>query len=443
MPDYTYPTNSGREGNAHSYYQGMPFVSNSTFESQRIYDRRTAIMSYIEQGRAAFSRLLFGYARAKGAVVVKDTEPRWGIEYKRLPRVAHTAASTTTGVTNANDIFKVGLDGARLQEGDILYNVGFWQDIGRTNVATGVTAKTSTYCVPEAVKVLQVTKYDATTYYITVQRNWGGPQITAGTTWATTTSMFLWKGSPSLLEGSDDQLIYSDTNDWDYNYTQYIMRKWGATETENNVDRFFSNGETPYQRNARRKLGEFFDELDVTALLGTRRKEQVGGKTKWYAGGLLEFIPSGNIVAMDDSTFLTKNFNALMKDKFYYGSQTKIMLCGQNVYTGMSNMLDNKIILPAAQNSFGVELQMFKVANGGTVLLAPSDTMSLNGLQDHAVLYDPSTFKYGHLQNMDIKQIEVNGTNPHEKTGEIYGQVTFIRENPDANFMFVYNGQLS
>jgi hypothetical protein len=102
-------------------------------------------------------------------------------------------------------------------------------------------------------------------------------------------------------------------------------------------------------------------------------------------------------------------------------------------------MIDNKIILPAATNGWGVELTRYNATNGGTLLFAPSDTLSLHGMSDYAIVIDPAHFQYGHLQNMDIKTIMGSDINPHEMTAEIYGQVTFKRTNPDAHWMFVAN----
>ena len=214
------------------------------------------------------------------------------------------------------------------------------------------------------------------------------------------------------------------------------MRKWSATETEQNVDRYFTSEKT-FQRNARRSLEEFYKELDAIATFGTRRTETENGRRKWYTGGILEFIPESNRQHYDDSLFQTKNFNNQLKDMFYYGAQQKIALCGADFYTKFSNMIDNKIILPAATNGWGVELMQFRATNGGTLLFAPSDTLSLHGMSDYCIILDPEHFQYGHLQNMDIKAITVPTNNPHEMEGEIYGQITFKRTNPKAHWVFM------
>lgn len=440
-----------------SYYAAQPIVDNIP-SSFRTYDRRTAMLTKIGEGRANLMRLLLHYAKSNGAYVAHDVETRWGIEHERLARIYFSSDSTSSG-SNTNDYIHVlNEEGRRIQAGDILNLMGFWVSPSRglANV-TGedVNIKTSSYPVPEQIKVIEnygdgsgnvAGTASSTATKIKIRRNAGGITPTgdadllvdiSGGTWSSPiTEPFLWKAGNSIAEGRDDQLTYSDVDTYDKNYCQIVMRKWSATETEQNVDRFFSSEKT-FQRNGRKALEEFFKELDVMALFGSRRTETENGRRKWYAGGIHEFIPAGNHVAYNDSLFQTKNFNTQLKDMFYYGSQVKLGTVGANFYTDFANMIDNKIILPAATNSWGVELMRYNATNGGTLLVAPSDTLSLHGMSDFAYIIDPSHFQYGHLQNMDIRSITVPQTNPHEMEAEIYGQITFKRTNPDAHWVFL------
>ena len=434
------------------YYDGQPVVDNIP-ASFRIYDRRTAMLTKISEGRANLMRLLLNYAKSNGAFVARDVETRWGIEYERLARIFASADSGSTSGSKNDLLYFTNEEARRLQPGDILNFMGMWVSTSRAlENATGedMNIKTSSFPLPEQVKI--VTNFGdgsgATSAQTKVQvrRNFGGIEPTghadmlfdiAGGTWtAPITEPFLWKAGNSIPEGRDDQLTYTDVDQYDYNYCQIVMRKWSATETEQNVARFFSSEKT-FQRNGRRALEEFFKELEVAALFGKRMTETENGRRKWYAGGIAEFIPANNHVAYDDSLFQTKNFNEQLKNMFYYGGQTKLGTVGADFYTKFSNMIDNKIILPAATNAWGVELVRFSATNGGVLLLAPSDTLSLHGMQDFAYIIDPAHFQYGHLQNMDIKTINVPITNPHEQEAEIYGQITFKRTNPNAHWVFL------
>lgn len=443
-----------------NYYQGQPVVD--TIPSiAREYDRRTAMLTKISEGRAPLMRLLFEYAKRKGAFVATDTKPMWGIEYSRLQRMYVTADSTSSSGTKHDLIVVSNADGNRIQKDDLFNLMGFWTKMdattGRTMAnATGEDANlrnaTTGYIIPEQVKVLENYGPDSASAgntRIKVRRNFGGAEPTGhadllvdytGGTWAGNvgSTPYLWKAGNSIAEGRDDQMVYSDTDETDYNYTQHVIRKWSATETEQNVNRFFT-GEKTFQRNGRRALEEFFKELEMIATFGTRKTEVENGRRKWYAGGIFEYIPSSNYIGYSDSLFQTANFNSTIKDMFYFGSQTKLVLAGADFYTKFSNMIDNKIILPSAQTGWGVELMQFRASNGGTLLFAPSDTMSLHGMSDYAMVIDPDSFQYGHLQNMDIKTINVPQVNPHEMEAEIYGTITFKRTNPKAHWVFVAN----
>ena len=439
-----------------SYFSSQPVVANIPSEF-RIYDR-DFLTTKISEGRANLMRLLLAVARRKGAYIARDVETRWGIEYARLDKINMTANSTTSvaAQTNWNDVLVVSnADGARLQAGDILNLMGHWVSVTRSYLTAttgeGALTKGASTPLPEQVKVLE--NYGSDSYStgnckIRVRRNFGGLAPT-GTGHAnllvdydgSITSIggmapFLWKAGNSMAEGRDDQLTYSDTNTWDYNYCQIVMRKWSATETEQNVDRFYSREKT-FQVNGRKALEEFYRELDVQAFFGSRRTEVEGGRQKWYFGGIAEFIPSSNHVAYTDTLFETKNFNTQLKDMFYFGSQIKLALCGADFYTKFSNMIDNKIILNGNVSGWGVNLVEFNTTNGGKLLIAPSDTLSLHGMSDYCYIIDPDHFQYGHLQNMDIKSITVPITNPHEMEGEVYGQITMKRTNPKAHWVFL------
>ena len=433
-------------------YYSAPNVVDQIPSSFRTYDRRTAMLTKIEEGRAIFMRLLLNYAKNNGAYIATYTETRWVLEYARIARIFCSSDSTSSSGSLHDYLHFANAEGRRLQPGDVLNLMGFWVSTSRAlENASGedMNIKTSSYPLPEQIKVLVNGGDDSSSNgytKVTVQRNFGGAAPTghadmtvdiAGGTWTSPiTAPFLWKAGNSIAEGRDDQLTYSDVDEYDSNYCQIVMRKWAATETEQNVDRFFTTEKT-FQRNGRRALNEFFNEMDVLATFGTKRTEVENGRRKWYTGGIAEFIPSGNHVNYGDSLFQTKNFNEELKDKFYYGSQTKLGLAGADFYTSFANMIDNKIILPAATNSWGVELVSFAASNGGRILLAPSDTLSLHGMSDYFYLIDPASFQYGHLQNMDIKSITVPQTNPHEMEAEIYGQITFKRTNPDAHWVFL------
>ena len=192
-------------------------------------------------------------------------------------------------------------------------------------------------------------------------------------------------------------------------------------------------------------LEEFWDEMEFMALLGARKNPEVtaDGRKKWFAGGLMEYIPSSNWVTYKNDLFTPYGFNNQTKGMFYYGSQVKVGICGADFHTKLSNMFSDGTnqyyALPSEKNVWGVSFREFMSSNGGRIYFVPSDLLSLYGLSDVCLIYDPAHFKYGHLQNMNIDTYVHNLENPHERTAEIYGQITFKRTNPKAHWAFRFD----
>ena len=435
------------EQSLNSYYQGVSLVGNIPLE-QRLYDRPTALLTRIEEGRAPMMRMLLNTARSQGGYIANDVKSYWGIEEKRKIRMAITADSDDSGATaNTNDVFWVSnAEATRIQAGDLMFVDGTYTNPGRTLSPVSVKSAAATAAdmaaMPEVVKVVTVYGAGATDTSIKVIRNHGGTATTgAGLLLDVSAHDYnLVKMTNSLAEGLDDMQLYSDTDDEDYNYAQIVGRKWGATQTEENVKRAYT-AESTFARNGRRMLGEFWDETEFLALLGARKApEIIGGRKKWFTGGLMEFIPESNWKMYSPSLFSPTEFNTQTKDMFYYGSQTKIAVCGADFLNSMSNMFSsgdsNFYALPAEKNSWGVQMKEFTSSNGGTIYFVASDLLSLYGMGDVALIYDPAHFQYGHLNNMNIDTYVHSLENPHEKTAEIYGQILFKRTNPKAHWAF-------
>jgi hypothetical protein len=319
--------------------------------------------------------------------------------------------------------------------------------------------------MPEIVRVKSV---DAATGKVVVQRNvsnaadgtYTGVGFTVEATKTTAVSAsyvleedaFMMKMGNSMIEGSDDQLIHSTSNTYDWNVAQYTMRKWGATDIQQNIRKQWQP-EKQMQKNRREALESFFDELEWQAIFGFRKEQEIAGKWQGFAGGMLETLPSTHVQEVegidysgtDKGDFTIPYFNKMFENKFYYGSQEKVLFCGVNYHTAFATMINSMTQnIPNIVDSWGVQGHKFKTSNGGSLTVVPSDKLSLNGMSDYALLMDPTCFQYGHLQNMDINIIEKNvSSNPHEETGEVYGTFTFKRTNPDANWLFLMknNGQ--
>ena len=447
------------------YHAGRTGIGNIP-EFQRDYNLRDQLATLIKEGRSNMAKMALAYARKNGAYVVSDVEHQWYLEHTPIPRIYLDSAvqgAASSGYYKFS--FKPATDGSsrhndvkRVQVNDYLALMCSFVDRKRTSKpqASKFTSTALTHPLPEILKVVNV-NYDKG--YFLAERNVAGDlrgtanpttpdSFTVGTAEGNVVpeSAFVLKMGNVLSEGMDDQKIWSYTNTKDYNYCQYMMRKWGATDIEQNIKKKGQN-ENSLVRNRRIALDEFYGELDYQFLFGVRNTG-FDEKGKWWGsfGGLMEFVPDAHYISVeaplydsdDMNDFTTPRFNTLLEDKFYYGSQNKIMLCGANFHKAFATMINKQTQAVATiLDEWSVKGRRFEASNGGTVDFVPSDTMTLNGLADYGILWDPSTVKYGHLENMDINIIEkLSSENPHIDTGEIFGVLTTKRENPDANWVF-------
>ena len=480
---YTYP-GSGSVGFVTAsqqipYYQGPSIVPDIP-DFQRDYSIRDAITTRIAEGRFNMMRVLFDYARRNSAYVVSDVQNRWFLEHKKTPRFylktqANQGGTAGTQYTTSTFILEQVSDSKRLQSGDLVAMMWSFVATGRdangtildyveSPAASGAYLRTydATKPLPEVGRIIEV---NYTTGAVTVTRNVHGDSTTTDyqgqgvTVVADTTTNpsasnvraqdgFFIKMTRPLAEGRDDVKVWASSDTWDYNYCQYINRKWGTTDIRENV---YQIGQTksPIARNKMEAVEQFLEELEYYALFGFRH-EGTDPDMRWigHSGGFLEWVPTDHYDTLQapnysDATkmgdFTIPMWNKKFENKFYFGAQTKLLLCGQDVHTAFSVMINQMTQnIPTIQTSWSVNGVSFRTSSGGTIIVIPSDTMSLNGMSHMAILLDPTTFVYGHLQNMDVNIVDnLPSTNIHEKAGEIYGVFTFKRINPDANWVYV------
>lgn len=466
------------------YYQGPSIIADIP-DYQRDYSIRDAIVHRIEEGRFNMMRVLFDYARRNSAYVVTDVQNRWFLEHKKTPRFYLKTMSSNGGTANTDYtvstfILENPVDAKRLQSGDLLALMFSFVPTGRSAVgavldyaesppSSGTYVKTfsASAPLPEVGRVIEV---NYTTGAVVVTRNVHGDSTTTsyagkgidvvvnttanpGTAIIRAEDAFFIKMTRPLAEGRDDVKVWSSSDTWDYNYCQYINRKWGTTDIRENIYQL-GQPRSPMARNKMEAVDQALEELEYYALFGFRH-EGTDPDMRWigHAGGFLEWVPSTHYETLQapNYTDVTKMgdftiplWNKKFENKFYFGAQTKILLCGQDVHTAFSVMINRMTQnIPQIVTSWSVNGVSFRTSSGGTMIVVPSDTMSLNGMSHMAILLDPSTFQYGHLQNMDITIVDnLPSTNIHEKSGEIFGVFTFKRVNPDANWVFVLTPNL-
>ena len=449
-------------------------------EFQRDYNLRDALITRIEEGRLNMMRVLFDWASMNSAYSVDDTTPNWYLDRVPTPRfylktMANQGGTAGSAYTTGTFILEKTTDAPRLQTGDLIAlmpllvppdrdanSVILDYVVSPTGGSIYLRKDLATAPLPEICRIKEV---NYTTGAVMVERNVGGDGQSAARSGLAFTVVANGTGDPGassiraedafflkmtrpMREGSDDATVWSRTNTRDFNHCQYIYRKWGVIDIQENVRRR-GQPEGQYAKNRKEAIDQFFEELEYWAIFGFRYEDyDAANRWRGHSGGFLEAIPSGHYEVMQEpeytsatksGDFTIKRFNKIFENKFYYGSTTKILLCGAGFHTAFSWMINSMTTaVSTIVDSWSVRGRMFEISNGGKMIVIPSDTMTLNGMRNMAILFDPATFQYGHLQNMDIQIVDpLPTTNIHEKTGEIFGVFTFKRENFDANWVIV------
>ena len=462
------------------YYQGTPQVGNIPL-FMRDYNWRDMMVKRIQEGRVNMVRVLLAYARGAGAWVVNDIKPTFKLDYKPTPRFYLKIKTNQGGTTTSTYITSTFLlanikDSKRLQIDDLIAlnfcYVPPTRDANSTTLPYAASSSTSAVYVParnplipvqEICKILEV---DYVTGAVKVLRNVGNDGRTAarqgmaitvqtnattapGTNTVNAADAFFVRMGNTKSAGTDDQTIYNRTPTWDYNTCQYIMRKWGSQDIESAIEKRYPGFENTHQKNRVEMIEDLYEEMEFMFLYGAR-DESYDARGRWSGtmGGFFEFVPLNNYIQMEEpdytdptkmGDFTINRFNKIMASMFYYGNQEKILICGERWHTAFSTMLNMKTSnLPFIVDRWDVKGFAFQSSNGGRLFITPSDTLSLNGNNDLAILYDPDTFQYGHLNGFDLNVVDpLPSTNIHEKEGEVYGVVTCKRSNPAANYVFV------
>jgi hypothetical protein len=461
------------------FYQGASVIADIP-DFQRDYNLRDELITRIEEGRFSMMRVLLDYAMENEAYVTDDVHAKWYLDYKATARFyLKTMANqgTTAGGNAAAGTFVLASagDAKRIQRGDLLTlmcttvpttrnAVSVMLDYVATPSGGTVYEKENLVATP-LFEMMEVTEVNYTTGQFVVDRNVGGDGQTAsrngigftvaanattdpGASTIRAEDAFFVKATRPQAEGRDDVTIWSSSNTWDYNYCQFVIRKWGVTDIQENVRRR-GQPQGQYAKNRTEALEQYFEEMDYYAYFGFR-KEETTADDEWlgHAGGFFEHVPAAHYVALEEpdynsnlraGDFTIKKFNKFLTNKFYHGSNDKIILSGEKFATAFAWMINNMTQnIPTIVDRWGVRGYLFDCSNNGRIFVVASDTLSLNGLDHVAIMLDPSTFRYGHLENMDTTIVDpLPSTNIHRKSGEIFNVFTFKRVNPDANWVFL------
>lgn len=469
-----------------SWYQGR-----STIASIPEYMRNPGLliqdlMVNIQEGRSNMMRLLYEEAQRGGIIYAPDVKFRYRVNVKPHDRIylaqgSYTVSNMVTefklsDYTRPNQSYptssgnpRVVGDIARLQEGDFILLMFSWCDKNR--VLQPRVGEAYDKPVPEIAKVISV---DLANNSFKALRNWAGSQrqtapvapptltVVANSATPTTNQIrqkdaFFMLLPNSVPEDEIDQKVMNYTVTFEEGIMQRVVRAWGGRRMSEIINRNLGNP-SPVVQSKQIAIEQFFKQWELAALWG-EKNEGFDENYEWYGftDGLLTGLPKEHyvgLVPINYSLLRTRPekafgsfdfpiFNKILEDKGYIGSQRKILLCGANFHTNVTTMFNYMTQnIPNIVSEWKVVGNRFQSSNGLTVDIVPSDTMSLNGMTNKGILYDPETFKIVQLQNYPTDIVEIANENPLKSNGFIHGVQAFVNLNPDSTWVFTIDEAL-
>ena len=195
---------------------------------------------------------------------------------------------------------------------------------------------------------------------LTVTRSIGG--VVAGTI---TDSTDVIKIGNASAEGATLGTIKMTQQVANYNYCQIQRDPLGFTNTLINSD-LYGGSEPQYE--AKKKMMEHRRQIENTLFFGQRDLDTGGATPIGYAGGLVDFI-STNVTTLTAPNTLTEEiFATFLRNAFRYGSRNKVLFASPLIVSALSSFPQSKLAPPSSDvKSYGVALQEYRGANGGTV----------------------------------------------------------------------------
>lgn len=487
------PPSSGSSG----YYNlslGIPFYhGRSLISSIPEYMRNPSLLSSdlvrnIEEGRSNLMKLLYEEAERNGTSYFPDVKFRYRVSvtpneriyiaegtyttsnFKTKLKVSPFTRPTQSYPTSTGNPKVVG-DIARVQEGDFLLLMFSWLDKDRTGTPQ-YGKSTYTNVVPEIVKVESV---DYSTGIINVLRNWAGSRrLTSpavpptfkvisnnkvpGNNEIKAKDAFFMRLPNSMPEDQIDQKIYNLNQTWAEGLMQRMVRAFGTGRMAEIINQNLGNP-SPLARNKQQAIKDFYDQWELAALFG-EKAEGFTEEGEWYGftDGLLVDVPKSHYIGIVPityqnirerpvkafGTFDIPIFNLVMERAAYIGSQNKVLLAGNSIYrdfTTMINYMTQQV--PDIKSEWKIVGKRFTTSNGLTIDVVPSDKMSLNGMDNKAILFDRSAFKKVELQNYPTDIVEIQNENPLKSNGFIHGVMAFVNTNPDSTWVFTSDENLA
>ena len=372
-------------------------------------------------------------------ITVKDPEPKV-LTKQEIPRSFTCASDGTTTTVDEDTLIMNDSSAKFLQSGDRLECANIFTD---TDGANWTTTKFGSSYLPETVIVSSIElSGQASGYASVIVRRGNGHSPTSSV--QTVLSEYKWLHIGNALEDGGDAAVpkHHEPNQ-EYNFCQLFSKTWGETETEGNTDVY---GKEPMAKKAMLARQKLIEEIDYDFIWGRRKRDTVNGQSRWWTGGLVEFVP-GSSTALDSTSRLIDFGGAydrdIMREKaeiiYRYGSEVKHWFIGRKLWTVMMNADEKFLVMnDKLSQQFGWQVYEYDFGHGLAMIhthrsFREKDSTTTPYAYD-ALIVDLEYVDLMVMQNMDLRVKQgVQDDDEHGEIDELYGQLGIHRTFPTAH----------
>jgi hypothetical protein len=205
-------------------------------------------------------------------------------------------------------------------------------------------------------EVMRVTADPTASTTLIIARGWGS------TAAALTDNDVLFCVGAAIAEGADVRSgLYIDPTKR-YNYTQIFRHPLSLTNTGKAVK--MRTG-APYQEMKRDAFEQHVMDMERAFFFGVRYEDTTGDEPKRSTGGLVQYITT-NVTTVSGGTLTHAAWSSFLKTLFTYGSNEKIVFCGNQFLSVMEQMSEfrGQFNLMKDTDVYGIQLKKWQTTFG-------------------------------------------------------------------------------
>lgn len=409
------------------------------FVEQRKYDKdKSKFFIWRERGFAPMVHVLISAIKKE---TVTDPEPKHfedGYRTFSIPltgltisALSGTAPELRTITFTADQVKNFAL--GQVWENPLIYVsdiVGTTTTFSRTR---GIAAPNS-YFKTEKMEVITISGND-----VTFRRHIGVDAV-VGVSVAPATTDTLYLHAVALTDGAGPTTSFAQNPVVVNNFVQVFGEPYEITDIAESTNIF---GENTWQARARAARKNFARQIERAYLSGAKYSRSDGGETKWFTGGLHEWVPEDveHRINLGSKAPTMTYLNTTLKDVFLTGSSEKWGFCGYSALTKIGNtMADHIRYNDKLSETIGLPVKSFETSAGGILHLVADYEMSQTAKDDEMLIADISYLAYMYMQGKDISIDKGKEGTGLQQKGEkktkhqIYGVIGLMRKFRDSHF---------